>query len=132
MALPLYEGRMIGQFDFSQKGWVSGKGRSAVWRDIPWERKVIEPQYLMGAVTIAEQSMSPVTSGACRVHGRHVGHEYADGDCVGRRHLPCGNSAPVLECRPIARFRTPVCDVRIRLRSASSADGVVPELLHPR
>ena len=24
-ALPLYEGRMIGQFDFSQKGWVSGR-----------------------------------------------------------------------------------------------------------
>lgn len=47
VALPLYEGRMIGQFDFSQKGWVSGKGRSAVWRDIPWDAKVIEPQYLM-------------------------------------------------------------------------------------
>lgn len=45
--LPLYEGRMIGQFDFSKKGWVSGKGRSAVWRDIPWEQKVIEPQFLM-------------------------------------------------------------------------------------
>jgi len=47
VALPLYEGRMIGQFDFSQKGWVSGKGRTAVWRDIPWEAKQIEPQYLM-------------------------------------------------------------------------------------
>ncbi len=47
VALPLYEGRMIGQFDFSQKGWVSGKGRSAVWRDIPWDRKQIEPQFLM-------------------------------------------------------------------------------------
>lgn len=47
VALPLYEGRMIGQFDFSQKGWVSGKGRSAVWKDIPWEQKVIEPQFLM-------------------------------------------------------------------------------------
>ena len=46
-ALPLYEGRMIGQFDSSQKGWVSGKGRGSVWRDIPWERKQIEPQYLM-------------------------------------------------------------------------------------
>jgi hypothetical protein len=45
--LPLYEGRMIGQFDFSEKGWVSGKGRKAVWRDIPWEDKKIEPQYLM-------------------------------------------------------------------------------------
>ncbi|MBT8507419.1 hypothetical protein AZH53_03115 [Methanomicrobiaceae archaeon CYW5] len=47
MALPLYEGRMIGQFDFSEKGWVSGTGRSAVWRDIPWDEKVIEPQYLI-------------------------------------------------------------------------------------
>ena len=48
VALPLYEGRMIGQFDFSEKGWVSGKSRSAVWREIPWERKQVEPQYLMG------------------------------------------------------------------------------------
>ena len=38
IALPLYEGRMIGQFDFSEKGWVSGKGRGAVWRDIEWEQ----------------------------------------------------------------------------------------------
>ena len=49
VALPLYEGRMIGQFDFSQKGWVRGKGRTAVWRDIPWHEKKIEPQYLMAA-----------------------------------------------------------------------------------
>ncbi len=47
VALPLYEGRMIGQFDFSEKGWVSGKGRSAVWHEIRWSQKHIEPQYLM-------------------------------------------------------------------------------------
>jgi hypothetical protein len=47
VALPLYEGRMIGQFDFSQKGYVSGRGRSAVWRDIPQDGKTIEPQYLV-------------------------------------------------------------------------------------
>jgi hypothetical protein len=47
VAVPLYEGRMIGQFDFSQKGWVSGKGRTAVWRDIPWDEKRIEPQFLI-------------------------------------------------------------------------------------
>jgi hypothetical protein len=51
VALPLYEGRMIGQFDFSQKGWVSGKGRTAVWREIGFEEKVIEPQYLMNLGT---------------------------------------------------------------------------------
>ena len=49
IAVPLYEGRMIGQFDFSEKGWVSGKGRSAIWREIPWEEKQIEPQYMVGA-----------------------------------------------------------------------------------
>ena len=38
---------MINQFDFSEKGWVSGTGRSAEWREIPWENKQIEPQYLM-------------------------------------------------------------------------------------
>jgi hypothetical protein len=51
VALPLYEGRMIGQFDFSQKGWVSGRGRGAVWREIPWEAKWIEPQFCMSLDT---------------------------------------------------------------------------------
>ena len=32
IALPLYEGRMIGPFDPCEKGWVSGKGRSAAWQ----------------------------------------------------------------------------------------------------
>jgi len=54
-ALPLYEGRMIGQFDFSQKGWVSGKGRSAIWRDISWSQKQIEPQYLMAINTCKDE-----------------------------------------------------------------------------
>ena len=56
VALPLYEGRMIGQFDFSEKGWVSGKGRGAVWREIPWGEKQIEPQYLMGVGDYEESS----------------------------------------------------------------------------
>jgi hypothetical protein len=47
VATPLFEGRMIGQYDVSQKGWVSGKGRSAVWREISFDEKRIEPQYLM-------------------------------------------------------------------------------------
>lgn len=56
VALPLYEGRMIGQFDFSEKGWVSGKARSAVWRDIPAAEKTIEPQYLMALTDYYEGS----------------------------------------------------------------------------
>ncbi|WP_168565186.1 Eco57I restriction-modification methylase domain-containing protein [Crateriforma spongiae] len=48
IALPIYEGRMIGHYEFSKKGWISGKGRGAVWRDIEPVERVIEPQFLLG------------------------------------------------------------------------------------
>jgi hypothetical protein len=35
---------MLGQYDFAEKGWVSGRSRQAVWREVSWERKVIEPR----------------------------------------------------------------------------------------
>lgn len=87
VALPLYEGRMIGQFDFSQKGWASGKGRGAVWREIPWERKVIEPQYLMAYGPIdrvarhtGQRSLGPI-SGRGGVRGVPFGAGIAE--CLG-------------------------------------------------
>ncbi len=47
MALPFMQGAMLQQFDFSQKGWVSGTGLRAVWEPIGWAMKVIRPQFLM-------------------------------------------------------------------------------------
>lgn len=47
VALPLYEGRIVGQYNSSKKGWVSGKGRGAVWRDVDRQQHPIEPQFLM-------------------------------------------------------------------------------------
>jgi hypothetical protein len=44
--LPLYEGRMIGPFDASKKGWVRGKGRTAVWRKPPEDDPRPAPQFL--------------------------------------------------------------------------------------
>jgi len=49
--IPLYEGRMVGQFDFMEKGWVSGKGRSAKWRDVAFDNKCCEPQFLLSQDT---------------------------------------------------------------------------------
>lgn len=56
VALPLYEGRMIDHFDSSDKGWISGKARTGVWENIPFEEKTLRPQYLMQKKTQAEQS----------------------------------------------------------------------------
>lgn len=90
VALPLYEGRMIDHFDFSSKGWVSGKGRTAVWRDIPWENKVIEPQYLIGN--------RHFTAGGNRIGYMDIGSATNSRTMISTAmpHLPCGNKVPVL------------------------------------
>ena len=49
VALPLYEGRMVGAFDPSKKVWISGKGRVALWNDIPYSNKYLGPQYLFSS-----------------------------------------------------------------------------------
>ena len=95
IALPFYEGRMIGPSDFSQKGWVSGRGRRAVWREISWKRKQIEPQYLMAREdyvrgTASERglklAMMDITSST---NARTmIAAPVAD--------MPCGNKTPLL------------------------------------
>jgi hypothetical protein len=39
---------MVQSFDFAPKAWESGTGLRAIWREVPWERKIIGPQFLMG------------------------------------------------------------------------------------
>ena len=97
VALPFYEGRMIGQFDFSQKGWVSGKGRSADWREIPWQKKQIEPQYLM--------SREDYVSGSATKRGLKLAVMDITSSTNSRTmvvspvaDLPCGHSVSVLTC----------------------------------
>ncbi|MDE0175189.1 MAG: N-6 DNA methylase [Defluviicoccus sp.] len=45
--LPVFEGRMIDAYDYRAKGYVSGRGRSAVWEDLPFgsPSKQIQPQW---------------------------------------------------------------------------------------
>lgn len=95
VALPLYEGRMIGQFDVSQKGWVSGKGRSAIWRAIPFDNKVVEPQFLMDEETFALRE--------CSTPGPKLAFMDITSATNARTmistvltYVPCGNSSPIL------------------------------------
>jgi hypothetical protein len=91
VALPLYEGRMIDHYDFSAKGWVSGKGRAAVWRDVPWEQKVIEPQFLIAlrdARHVMRLKLAFLDIGSA-TNARSMFAAVLDG-------FPCGNVAPVL------------------------------------
>ncbi len=101
VALPLYEGRMIGQFDFSQKGWVSGKGRSAKWRDIPFSEKRLEPQFCMGEneyLAAEERNGSPKALGRCKLAFMDVASATNERTMIASvvPKMPCGNSVPVL------------------------------------
>ncbi|GER89613.1 hypothetical protein KDW_37750 [Dictyobacter vulcani] len=95
-ALPLYEGRMIGAFDPSEKGWISGRGRRAVWQDIPFTHKRIQPQYLMALATY--QASGKALSGnkigfmdICSASNtRSMYASMLHG-------FPCGNVIPVLQ-----------------------------------
>jgi hypothetical protein len=93
-ALPLYEGRMIGQYDFSQKGWVSGKGRGAVWRPIEWSKKRIEPQFLMGRNVFLEE-VGQNDPRALIMDVTSTTNERTVISTFGCGH-PCGHKAPTL------------------------------------
>ena len=103
VTLPFFEGRMIGQFDFCEKGWVSGKGRGAIWRAIPWEDKRIEPQYLMGVehyeftkldLKLAIMDITSSTNTRTMIVSPVAG-------------VPCGHSIGVLNCD--SKYLSAIC-----------------------
>ncbi len=131
-AFPLWEGRMIGQFDFSAKGWVSGRGRSAVWRQIPWETKQVEPQYAI------DERQHKLRSG-CKVGFMNTTSSTNTRTMISSllHDVPCGNSVPVLRvdgsddddsallCAILASF---VYDFSLRVRlSGLSANWFIIE-----
>ena len=55
IALPLYQGVMVQQFDFSAKEWISGSGVRAVWKEIDWVKKRLLPQFLMSLKNVLDR-----------------------------------------------------------------------------
>ncbi|MBD2110358.1 MULTISPECIES: Eco57I restriction-modification methylase domain-containing protein [Cyanophyceae] len=95
VALPLYQGVMIHQFNFSRKGWVSGTGLRAIWRDIPFEEKCLEPQFLIGVENYSENSKN---SRGLRVSFRDIARSTDERTFISSLlpDLPCGNKVPIL------------------------------------
>jgi len=86
---------MIGQFNFCEKGWVTGKGRAAIWRDIPIPEQCPEPQFLM-----ADDYYGRFRE---RAHGVRLGFMDVTSATNARtmiasakKDIPSGNSAPSL------------------------------------
>jgi uncharacterized protein (DUF433 family) len=57
--VPLYEGRMVHQFDNAAKAYVGGEGASQRWADIPMHEKRLAPHYYVNSADF------PVPQRAC-------------------------------------------------------------------
>ncbi|MDQ0257512.1 hypothetical protein J2S74_004970 [Evansella vedderi] len=93
--LPLYQGVMINQFDFSTKEWLSGTGLNAVWEENSWEQKRIKPQFLIKEDNYLEEIEETGGIKVCfRDIARNTDTRTMIASIIG--DFPCGNPVPVL------------------------------------
>lgn len=93
--LPLYEGRMIGQFDWAKKGWSEGKGRRAIWNDLAITKKQISPQYLIRLTDYLQLQPMRGSKLAYLAVGAATNSRTFISSVIG--DWPCANSVPVLD-----------------------------------
>jgi hypothetical protein len=101
VGLPLYQGRMVHNFDFSAAAWVSGTGLRAVWSEVPWTEKRINPQFL---VRLADATANERLTWRPRLVFRDIARSTDERTMIASvlRGLPCGHVVGVLECeRPL-------------------------------
>lgn len=96
--LPVYEGRMVGQFDASQKAWFEGKGRRADWRPIEFASKSFSPQYLM--LSESYRARYPAARPKLGFLAIASATNSRSMICSVLPDLPCGNSVGVLRPHP--------------------------------
>lgn len=92
--IPVIEGRMIQQFRFGAKAYVSGSGRSAKW--IP-NVGIIKPQFYISRDALSEQLLCRVDTirvGYCDIAGQT--NERAMMSAVIPSGVVCGNKVPTI------------------------------------
>lgn len=101
--LPLFEGRMVEAFDYRAKGYVSGRGRQAVWKELPFDvpGKRIAPQWHIPLVEVPEKTVDRTRSyriGFCGVGGV-ANQRFLMASMIPPASL-CGHSVPTIMFEP--------------------------------
>ncbi len=89
--VPVYEGRMIGQFDANAKHWQSGKGRRAIWQAPDCQE--LGPQYLVDRRVFLENSVVDKLKVGFLAVGSPTNVRTMISACLS--NVACGNSVPV-------------------------------------
>ncbi|QHJ69222.1 Eco57I restriction-modification methylase domain-containing protein [Planococcus halotolerans] len=127
--VPLYEGRMVHQFDFSAKKYISGEGRKAKWIDLKWNEKEIAPHFYVEKID-AEKRFSDYKNARpayCDIAGQT--NERAVQTALIPGNTIAGNKVPTVNIHPhniaadllwIALTNSFVFDWMMRLRIATT------------
>lgn len=95
--IPVIEGRMVSQYRFGCKGYVSGSGRSAIWESYPVGNSSVNPQFW-----ISKNKLS--VAGCERIKSKRVGFCDISGQTNERtfmaalipENVVCGNKVPTI------------------------------------
>lgn len=98
--LPLYEGRLVHQFDAAAKRYLGGEGRMARWEPLPFEEKVIQPHFFVDASDPKVQARWPrrARAGFCDVTG-HANERTVLAALIPANAI-CGNKVPACRFEP--------------------------------
>jgi hypothetical protein len=92
--LPLYEGRLVHQFDHAAKGYTGGDGRRARWEPLPMGTKSVRAHYWVNEDEIGPRAahVARIRVGFCDITG-HANERTALAARI-PAGFPCGNKVP--------------------------------------
>jgi hypothetical protein len=101
--IPLFEGRMVEAFDYRAKAYVSGRGRQAAWKELPFGslEKRISPQWRIPREDIPDKAEGRASSyrvGFCDVGGV-TNQRFLMAAMIPPDSL-CGHSVPTIMFEP--------------------------------
>jgi len=93
VALPLYQGTMVGQYDFSYKKWITGTGLNAKWEFIQYYEKKYCPQFLVAH----NNYMSFTKFRGCKIGFRDIARTTDERTMISCiiPDMPAGNKVPL-------------------------------------
>jgi hypothetical protein len=93
--VPLYEGRLVHQYDHAAKAYVTGEGRGAKWRDVPFTLKEIVPHYYVNSTA----RQVPMRASFCNVTGQT--NERSILSTIIPSGYPGGDTVPSVHIAPV-------------------------------
>jgi len=98
--VPLYEGKMVHQFDPAAKAYVSGEGKRQIWRPLGWHEKHLKPHFFVSRKLFAALLPEQVRFRAGFTDVNSATNERTLQVTVVPKWSACGNKVPTVVIEP--------------------------------